>query len=321
MHPSIEPSPIALPLPGGEMARTSRGQEAIVGESAAMQRLRLQVRRLGPHFRILLLHGEAGTGKELVARTLHDLSSHASGPFVQLRCGHNGWWREKDLRSYLRAAHRGTLYFDQVGRLGVGHQAELLSVLRGRERGQDGPILVRGLEARIIASTAEDLRIAVATGGFLQELHRRIAAVEIPLPPLRERVEDIPGLVRYFIERHSADSALKPSVPSSVYKAAYRWPGNVEELENMVRRGTGDGFGEQPTEEPDTDVTTVQAAPARLQEVVEQHVLQVLKECGGNKVRAAEVLGISRSTLYRMLEAGLSVDKLPGLREELPHGA
>lgn len=280
-----------------------------------MQRIRLQVRRLGPHFRIVLLQGEAGTGKELVARSLHDLSSHADGPFVRLPCAHSGWWREKELRSYLSAAHRGTLYFEQIGRLGAMHQAELLSVLRGRERGQTGPIVVRGLEARIIAATTDDLRVAVATGGFLQELYGRIAAVEISLPPLRERVEDIAGLVQHFHERYAADSELKFSQSSDVYPVGYRWPGNIEELEAMVRRGAEGTVGGEAIDAPAAEVTVVQPASAKLQEVVEQHVLQVLKECGGNKVRAAEVLGISRSTLYRMLEAGLSGDKLHRLSE------
>jgi DNA-binding NtrC family response regulator len=172
------------------------------------------------------------------------------------------------------------------------------------------------MDLRIIASTCKDLRTLVSTGRFRQELYHRLATVDIRVPPLRERMEDLPDLVRYFLERFA------PLYGKSVHEVAedamermrrYPWPGNVRELEGVLRDGILQSEGEvlelrhlpafagQHRAEPSA---TGVSGSVRLQDVVEQHVLQVLKGCGGNKLRAAEALGISRSTLYRMLDAG-----------------
>jgi DNA-binding NtrC family response regulator len=312
----VSPVPPAVPggyfLPYDTAAGSSLQMSEMIGESAAMGRLRTQVRRLGPHFRTVLLRGEAGTGKELVARALHGFSSHASGPFAVFRCAMSDvdeTLADGRMAQALKGSHRGTLYFDKVCGLSAIEQGGLLEALRRRDRAR-GPILIHGLEARIIASTGEDLRIRVATGRFHEELYRRLATVEIELPALRDRTDDIEALAEYFLCRHTGLSSRqieKLSTEALERMRGYAWPGNVEELEQRVRSALLGTHGESfELARPLLAAEKVEAVvPARLHEVVEQHVFQVLKDCLGNKVKAAEVLGISRSTLYRMLDAGV----------------
>jgi DNA-binding NtrC family response regulator len=180
----------------------------------------------------------------------------------------------------------------------------------------------QGIDLRIIGSTRQDLRILVSTGRFRQELYQRLATVEITLPPLRDRREDLPELASHFLERfvrlygrkvrEIADEAIERM-------QEYRWPGNVDELENAMRNGVlqneGELFGPQhlprfaETNKPEQSMTNASKS-VRLQDVVQQHVLRVVGDCGGNKLRAAEALGISRSTLYRMLETSASMETL-----------
>jgi DNA-binding NtrC family response regulator len=302
----------------------------IIGDSPAIQLLRDQVRRLGPHFRTVLLHGETGTGKHLAARALHGFSAHAAGPFVIYRhapaaCGSNqSLYATTDIASLLQDAHRGTLYLDEISAIPREAQADLLAALQRRERTR-GPIVVHGLEARLIASTSEDLRVQVATGRFSEQLYRRLSTVEIELPPLRERTEDIPALAAYFLHQQAEPLGRRPLILTDEaleQMQARPWPGNVAELRQQMRTVSAKcASGRIEAHHLRTDATLpeeqepeTKPSPARLQDVVEQHVFQVLKECSGNKVRAAEVLGISRSTLYRMLDSGLQPDRIAGLR-------
>jgi DNA-binding NtrC family response regulator len=304
--------------------KPQQGDTTILGESEAMQRLRMQVRRLGPHFRIVLLRGEAGTGKTLTAHALHAHSSHAAGPLVPFDCARSEASADELIKA-LKAAHRGTIYLPRVNAMQRDTQATLINILKERDRVLSRPIIVHGLEARIIASSIEDLRASVARGGFLQELYHRISSVTIELTPLRERREDIPIIARHFLEASGLDkntdlNALRHSILSQWID--HQWPGNVKELRRTMQqvvevRPIGDhGTRRMKVAAAKTLHVSVASADSavRLQDVVEQHVLQVLKDCSGNKVRAAEVLGISRSTLYRMLESGLQGDKLLGLR-------
>jgi len=288
----------------------------IVGDSVAMQLLRDQVRRLGPHFRTVLLRGEPGTGKHLAARALHGFSAHSVGPFIVHRCkpqANESTQSSTPITSLLQAAHRGTLYLDEIGAIPKKSQADLLATLQHRERAR-GPIMVHGLEARIIASSSQDLRVQVATGRFNEQLYQRLTTVEIELPPLRERTEDIPALAEHFLRQHAESLGRQPlTITSEALEQmqAYRWPGNVAELHEQMRSAFEKcATGRIETHHLRTEESLLKEqepatipTPTRLQEVVEQHVFQVLKECSGNKVRAAELLGISRSTLYRMLDS------------------
>jgi DNA-binding NtrC family response regulator len=299
----------------------------IVGSSAAMKRLRLQVRRIGPHFRAVLVSGEAGTGKELVARALHGMSQRTSGPFVVCNvaavdealaeCDESASAAD-DIDRLMKGSVRGTLFLDGISEIPLEVQGRLLRMLTQYELMQSRAGASQRIDLRIIASTSEDLRIPVSTGRFRQELYQRLATVDITLPPLRERMEDLPELARCFLERflqlygrgvrEIADEAMERL-------QEYGWPGNVGELESVLRNGVLQCEGEvlesrhlplfAEANEPEQS-TANPGRSARLQDVVEQHVLRVLKDCGGNKLRAAEVLGISRSTLYRMLGSGAS---------------
>jgi DNA-binding NtrC family response regulator len=273
----------------------------IVGSSAAMRHLRVQVRRIGPHFRTVLMRGESGTGKELVARALHTMSHVADGPF--LVC--HAMEVEKTVSSRIKVPQRGTLFFDGISTMNLEAQEQLLRTLAETEQRS---------EQCIIASTREDLRILVSTGRFRQELYQRLATVDISLPPLRERMEDLPELARHFLGRFAmlsgrrvheiADEAMERM-------QRYRWPGNVRELETVLRNGVLQSEGgvlevehlpvfAEASESRSVPLSACESM--RLQDVVHRHVLRVLKNCEGNKLRAAETLGISRSTLYRMLD-------------------
>ncbi len=287
----------------------------MVGDGQAMARLRLQVRRIGPHFRTVLVSGEAGTGKELVARALHRASPGASGPFIMCHAStrENGHSISSETIDFLtKRGQRGTLFLDGIGQMPLEMQAHLVGVLRRWDSVGEGLAAPQKVDIRIIASTAEDLQILMAAGRFRQELHQRIAMLEITVPPLRERTEDIPGLTMHFVNRFGRlYGKIVDGIAEEVMERleGYRWPGNVRELEDVLWNGVLQCEGKAlkvehlPELAQSTKDTGEMMRTARLQDVVEKHVLQVLRSCAGNKVRAAELLGISRSTLYRMLEA------------------
>ncbi|HTD97200.1 MAG TPA: sigma 54-interacting transcriptional regulator [Edaphobacter sp.] len=304
---------------------SDRDELEMVGDSTAMKRLRLQVRRLGPHFRTVLISGEPGSGKELAARALHGASTAAGGPFVtcaastlESEAEGDGLGGDGTLESLLAQAKRGLLFFDGIDEMPLIAQARLLQVMRQHEWARDGLAAPQKMDMRIVASTSEDLRVLASTGQFRQELYQRIAMVEIALPPLRERMEDIPALAQHFLRRFGRmyeRSAERIAEDAMELLKLYRWPGNVRELENVLRNGVlrNEGTALEASDLPQFVETHADAggvATARLQDVVEQHVLQVLRSCSGNKVRAAEALGISRSTLYRMLEACAPAEEL-----------
>ncbi len=281
----------------------------MAGESVSMRRLRMQVERIGPHFRMVLVRGEMGTGKELAARALHARSMDREGPFVVCHAAAfedvTDGGTDHKIRELMRTAYRGTLFFDGIEAMPLHAQSCLVRAIEER------------IGTRMIASTGQDLRLLTSSGRFRQDLYYRIGMVEIVLEPLRERLDDIRPLTTRFVERFSrlyekevdriADGAMERLL-------AHGWPGNVRELENVLRNGVLQCEGEVLEADHLTSLREMRCgpvqdggmirldAPERLQDVVEEHVLRVLKRCAGNKLRAAEMLGISRSTLYRMLE-------------------
>ena len=285
---------------------------ALVGNGAAMRRLRLQIERIAPHFRTVLVRGEMGTGKELVARALHERSGRASESFVVYSAAsldERAEGEDRDfIRGRMRLADAGTLFVDGPEELSMDGQRRLLRMLEQR------------MSSRVIVATAGDLRSLAARGRFRQDLYHRIAMVEIVVEPLRNRAEEIPELAMHLVERFSAqyERGVEAIHPEAMERLrSHTWPGNVRELENVLRNGVLQCEGSVLEVEdlsslvrfavPDAkDSVAQQEMMSRLQDVVEQHVARVLRECSGNKVRAAEVLGISRSTLYRMLD-GCSV--------------
>jgi DNA-binding NtrC family response regulator len=312
----------------------------MVGSGPAMARLRLQVRRLGPHFRTVLVSGEAGTGKKLAAHALHRLSQGVGKRFVVCDAAAMSDWptgtdraatSAEQLDRMVKMAQGGTLFFDGIGEMPMEAQVQLLRVLRLQERSHIGLAAPQKVDLRIIASTREDLKILTFSRRFRQELYQRLAMVEITLPPLRERTEDIPELAMWFLRRLPLvyGTGIERIAEDAIARLqAHRWPGNVRELESVLRRGglRCDGAVMRADHLPSLEELEAEETPvaeetgtARLQDVVEQHVLRVLKNCGGNKLRAAEVLGISRSTLYRMLDSTASSDSVT-LQDKMAKG-
>lgn len=292
------PAPLRLPEPQGSTA------DEIMGESEPMRRLRLQIQRIGPHFRTVLVRGEIGTAKEIIAKALHNASAGTKGPFVVCHAAAfedatADGTAEEWLCDLMTSAQQGTLFIDGIEHMPMVIQARFDSALKKRA------------SQRLITSTSADLRGLAASGAFRQGLYHRLATVEITVPPLRERPEDIVPLAQRFLERFSklyrrpVQAIDRPAITRLL---EHEWPGNIRELENVIRNGVLQCEGlilhvENLTSlrklQEETKIRPVRLP--RLQEVIDQHVQHVLKACGGNKVKAAELLGISRSTLYRML--------------------
>ncbi len=289
-----------------DLDASARASALLVGESAAMRRLRLQIERIGPHFRTVLVRGEMGTGKEVVARALHECGAGKEEAFVVCHASsldEMGKRRGSASLPSLKASAAGTLFLEGAEELSPEAQLHLLRMLEQR------------VSARTIVATTADLRARANAGRFRQDLYHRLAMVEIAIAPLRTRVEDIALLATHFVHRFAGlyDKDVEAVAPEAIERLRrYAWPGNVREFENVLRNGVLQC--EETTLRANDLSSLVELAskgkervveaetPARLQDVIDQHVLHVLERCSGNKVRAAEMLGISRSTLYRMLE-------------------
>lgn len=313
----------------------------LTGESFVMRSLRAQLRRAAPHFRIALIIGEAGTSKETVALALHRLTADSDATFIthtpaSLLAALQDAAFHPCLHDFPDPAEpprgRSTLFLPDVGDLGHGEQLALLQSLKRLASLRSGPG-----RPRLIFATGRDLRSLSGAGQFDRNLYRIVSAVEIVLPPLRSRPEDIPLITCGLLSRAASSSAFDGRALSSLQ--CHDWPGNVRELERVVahaREHAREHAQERtrnlaslhdsadsdpsPLESPDGVIEALHLPPLgefsrtadprienrveRLDDVIQNHVLDVLLRCNGNKVRAAERLGISRSTLYRMLDAG-----------------
>ena len=300
--------------------------QGIVGRSPAMLEVFARVRRVAPYFRTVLVTGATGTGKELVAHAIHKLSPAARGPFVVCNCaaipenlveselfGHmRGAFTSatSDKAGLFEAAHGGTLFHDEIGEMPLAAQAKLLRAVERQEVQRVGSTVTRKLDVRIVCATNRNLQREVELRNFREDLYYRIAMVEIRLPSLSERREDLPLLVRHFVDRFARQygkpvEGLTRRAEAAVQRAP--WLGNVRELENVIgyscmmtdsrRIDTADlpaGFGGGA-------VTSGEVSMMSLDEMERLHAHRVLGAVGGDKVRAAEVLGVSRATLYRLI--------------------
>jgi DNA-binding NtrC family response regulator len=317
----------------------SRRETRMVGRDPSMIQVFKLIGQVAGTRTTVVIRGESGTGKELVAREIHASSPYAGEPFVAVNCtalpatlleselfGHvRGAFTgaTSDRRGRFALAARGTLFLDEIGDTPAEFQAKLLRVLQEHEYYPVGAERPERSEARVIAATHRDLEELVADGRFREDLYYRLRVVEIFVPPLRERMGDIPLLAEHLVRKASAavgegsDAVLAPDAVEAL--KAYPWPGNVRELENCLTRAAVFApagviraehlqFGAPPAGAPD--------ALATLEAAEREHVARVLRATGGHKSRAAEILGISRPRLDRLI-ARLGLEELaPGRNPE-----
>ncbi|MCE9669278.1 sigma-54 dependent transcriptional regulator [Myxococcus stipitatus] len=303
-------------------------RSALVGRSPALLEVYKQVARAAASNVPVLITGETGTGKEMVARALHKRSPRASGPFIPVDCGAiTESLMESELfghakgsftgasgarRGVFEEANGGTLFLDEIGDVGMKVQSQLLRVLQEGEIRRVGESVPVKVDARVVAATNKDLKERVAEGLFREDLLYRLDVVHLHLPPVRERREDIPSLVQHFAARHARGGASPVVTPEAMARlTAYDWPGNVRQLENVVARAlalnvTG-VLGPQDFPEPIGDapkrLTGLAGDMPSLAELSRRYAAHVLQAVGGNKSEAARLLDVDRKTLYKLLEA------------------
>ncbi len=305
------------------------GLDNMVGSSAAMKRVFEMVRRAAPAQATVLLQGPNGTGKDLVAHALHNLSPRARGPFMAVNCGAIspslieselfGYEKGAFTGAYARkagafeAANHGTIFLDEIGELPLPMQVKLLRVLENRSFQRVGGTEAVEVDIRVVAATNRDLKEMVAQGAFREDLYYRLNVVDIRLPALKERRDDIPLLTARFIhelaERNHVDvTGITPAAMKLL--EAYDWPGNVRELRNTIEKmvvlspGGQLDVGDVPEQmqAPAAAPAAAFSSTGTLGENEKAQILAVLKDVGGNRSKAAQVLGISRRTLYRKLD-------------------
>ena len=309
-----------------ETTRSPGILDRIVACSAPMQRLVATVRDLAASESTVLIEAESGTGKELIARALHETSARAGGSFVPVDCGalpagileaelfghERGAFTGAHQASpgLFRAASGGTLFLDEIGELPVAAQAKLLRALQEREVRPLGASRPVPVDVRLVAATHRDLGQEVAAGRFRADLFYRLRVVALSIPPLRERPEDIPVLAARFLARLSGDGRVRALEPGALAAlAAHSWPGNVRELENAIEGAAAlarDGrIGADDLRLGPRDGSAAAPLPEQIPLALEAYeavcLREALRRCAGDVPGAARLLGIGRSTLYRKL--------------------
>jgi DNA-binding NtrC family response regulator len=317
--------------------------EGIIGRHPEMRELFAMVRRIARHFRIVLIHGETGTGKDLVARSLYRLSPSAKGQYVVVNCsaivetlfeselfGHvKGAFTgaDRDKIGLVELANGGVLFLDEIGDMPLGTQAKLLRVLQNQEVQRVGSLATRKVDVRVVAATHCDLRAAIATGSFREDLFYRLSMVELTVPRLADRRDDVPLLIRHFLAHFSKQfgkDVRRISPRAEILLARHDWPGNVRELENVI--GHSCMMAEGPTVEvenlpvylrqripPQAIVSpsgendgTITGAFSTLEDQERTTILSALKVSHWNQSEAARTLRIGRDALrYKMKKYNL----------------
>jgi two-component system nitrogen regulation response regulator NtrX len=316
-------------------AKVDRPQ-TMVGESYAMRQLREQVAMAAPTNGRVLIYGENGTGKELVARTVHTLSKRRSGAFIEVNCaaipeelieselfGHmrgSFTGAVADRRGKFEAADGGTIFLDEIGDMSLKTQAKVLRVLQEQTLEAVGGTTPIKVDARVIAATNKDLQSEIRAGRFREDLYFRLNVIPVFVPPLRDRREDIAPLADYFMAELAREYGRRVKsfeAPATAALQHYTWPGNVRELRNVIERlmimvpgesisaadlGFLDlgGFGPPAAPVPGTDRLTLHEARDRFERDL---ILRTLAEHQGNMSRTADALGVERSNLYRKMKA------------------
>lgn len=316
-----------------ELRKQLGAESELVGSSPVLAHVQQQIARAAPSRATVLIRGESGVGKELVARAMHFASPRKKGPFVCLNCAAlTETLLESELFGHERGAftgaterkigkfeqaHQGTLMLDEIGEMSPSIQAKFLRVLEGHpfERvGGSQPIKV---DVRVIAATNRDLEKAVAENSFRRDLYFRLRVVEIFVPPLRKRPEDIEELANYFLDKYIAETGRKIrgfTPEASQRMRQYRWPGNVRELKNVIERAVVLARGDF-LDTDDLNLSTIATSgesaevaspkttfePMSLDEIERRHIHATLRATGWNKSRTAAILGVERSTLDRKI--------------------
>jgi DNA-binding NtrC family response regulator len=296
----------------------------MIGSSPRMIEIYKTLSKVAPTDATVLIEGETGTGKELIARMIHANSKRAQQPFVPVDCGaiapslleselfgtlkgaYTG--ADRDRMGVFEAAHNGTVFLDEIGDIDLGFQLKLLRFLQEREIRPLGSSRAKKVDVRVIAATNKDVQKLVDDGKFREDLWYRINVVRLTVPPLCERASDIPLLVHYFLKRYNERYKLDTKLTDSGVKAMeeYSWPGNIRQLQHMMERMTilapggriDDGAVRQSIEQMDSR----DHASDSLADTEAEQIRRVMAATNGNKSRAAKVLGIERKTLYRKLE-------------------
>lgn len=312
-----------------------RLESEIVGQSAPLQKIESQVARVAETKATVLVRGESGSGKELVARAIHQHSPRHDGPFICLNCaaltetlleselfGHEKGaftGATERMAGKFEAADTGTIFLDEIGEMALSTQAKFLRVLEGHPFERVGGNVAIKVDVRVVAATNRPLEEAVRAGTFRRDLFYRLQVVQLDVPPLRDRLDDVPLLADHFLKRFVRETGrkIKGFTPAALEKLqAYRWPGNVRELRNVVERAVALSvsahldvadiwLSELEVGAPVVggSGTHVVYRPESLEDVEKRHILETLKFTDWNKSRAAEILGIERSTLDRKIKA------------------
>jgi DNA-binding NtrC family response regulator len=299
----------------------------VVAESRGMREVARSIERLAASAVSVLIEGETGTGKELVARAIHELGARAERPFVVVDCGslpptliaselfghERGAFTGADRRhtGAFERAEGGTLFLDEIGELPLEVQPALLGVLERRQFRRVGGDSEIGVDVRVLAATHRDLRAAANAGSFRPDLYFRIAVTRIVIPPLRERPEDVPALARHFVEELSGPGAPPPFDRATLAALSRQhWAGNVRELRNLVESALAVGFVTLPESRPSAPpsapgATTVRYREARLgaiQDFERAYLGELIAACGGNASEAARRAGMDRPYLLTLLK-------------------
>ena len=294
----------------------------MIGSSPAMVEIYKKVVRVAPTDATVVIEGETGTGKELVARMIHRFSQRAKQPFVPVDCAaiaptlleselfgamrgaYTG--ADRDRIGVFEAAHRGTVFLDEIGEIEMSFQANLLRFLQEREIRPVGASRSKEVDVRVVAATNQDLQRMVDDKKFREDLWYRLNTVRLLMPPLRERRDDIPLLARFFVNkyngRYQRDVRLMDSGVTALQEAT--WPGNVRQLQHVVEHLTilYDRVDGESVPRALRSLDSQGKSVETLEDVEEETIRKVLAAVGGNKSKAAKKLGIERKTLYRKLE-------------------
>jgi DNA-binding NtrC family response regulator len=297
----------------------------MIGSSMKMIEIYKTLSQVAPTDASVLITGETGTGKELVARMIHSNSKRAVGPFVPVDCGSiapslleaelfgslKGSYTgaDRDRMGVFEAAHRGTVFLDEIGEIDAGFQLKLLRFLQEREIRPVGASRSKSVDVRVVAATNKDLQKLVEEGKFREDLWFRLNVVRIQLPPLRERRTDIPLLAHFFLDKYNERYELEAVLTASGVKRLeeQEWPGNVRQLQHLIERlvilAPGGRIDADAVSDALLDSASEDASLSEtLKDTEREQILKVLDATGNNKSRAAKILGIERKTLYRKLE-------------------